>query len=174
MNIEEKPAAVPQGWAMEAVEDGIRLTAPDGERWRFRETDGSDLFVFKFLRAMLNAAPAYADHFPDARKMAQASPPHCEAGPDFCPRCHAESKPTYGSEEVRKLRETIASQAKIIETMQKERQRPPPWWPAVENILEEFGLQAIFFVDDFNKAMAAAAAAAAEGSAEYPFAQRTR
>lgn len=55
-----QPAAVPPGWAMEAVEDGIRLTAPDGERWRFRETDGSDLFVFKFLRAMLNAAPAYA------------------------------------------------------------------------------------------------------------------
>lgn len=70
-----QPVAVPQGWAMEAVEDGIRLTAPDGERWRFRETDGSDLFVFKFLRAMLDAAPSPANHIPDAGKMVQAAQP---------------------------------------------------------------------------------------------------
>lgn len=83
-----QPAAVPQGWAMEAVEDGIRLTAPDGERWRFRETDGSDLFVFKFLRAMLDAAPTPADHFPDARKMVQAAqqqePGVCDKDPRDC------------------------------------------------------------------------------------------
>ena len=33
-------------------------------------------------------------------------------------------------------------------------QEPPPWWPAVENILEEYGLQAIDFVADFNAALA--------------------
>ena len=33
-------------------------------------------------------------------------------------------------------------------------QEPPPWWPAVENILTEYGLQAINFVADFNAALA--------------------
>jgi len=31
-------------------------------------------------------------------------------------------------------------------------QTPPQWWPAVENILNEYGLQAIDFVADFKKA----------------------
>jgi hypothetical protein len=39
---------------------------------------------------------------------------HCEAGPNYCQQCHKESLPTYGSEEVRKLREVIKSQANII------------------------------------------------------------
>jgi hypothetical protein len=30
----------------------------------------------------------------------------------------------------------------------------PAWWPAVENILKEYGLQAIDFVADFKAAMA--------------------
>jgi hypothetical protein len=34
---------------------------------------------------------------------------------------------------------------------------PPPWWPAVENILDEYGLQAIDFVADFKAAMKDAA-----------------
>jgi hypothetical protein len=36
-------------------------------------------------------------------------------------------------------------------------QEPPPWWPAVENILTEYGLQAIDFVADFKNAMKDAA-----------------
>ena len=32
-------------------------------------------------------------------------------------------------------------------------QEPPPWWTTVEKILEEYGLQAVDFVADFNKAM---------------------
>jgi hypothetical protein len=31
---------------------------------------------------------------------------------------------------------------------------PPPWWNAVENILNEYGLQAIDFVADFKQALA--------------------
>ena len=31
---------------------------------------------------------------------------------------------------------------------------PPPWWTAVENILNEYGLQAIDFVADFKQALA--------------------
>lgn len=31
----------------------------------------------------------------------------------------------------------------------------PPWWPAVENILSEYGFQAIDFVADFKAALAA-------------------
>jgi hypothetical protein len=30
---------------------------------------------------------------------------HCEAGPEYCWKCNEEMKPTYGSEEIRKLRE---------------------------------------------------------------------
>jgi hypothetical protein len=33
-------------------------------------------------------------------------------------------------------------------------QEPPAWWPAVENILKEYGLQAIDFVADFKAALA--------------------
>jgi hypothetical protein len=36
-------------------------------------------------------------------------------------------------------------------------QEPPPWWAAVEKILEEYGLQAIDFVADFKAAMKDAA-----------------
>jgi len=32
--------------------------------------------------------------------------------------------------------------------------QPPAWWPAVENILKEYGLQAIDFVADFKAALA--------------------
>jgi phosphopantetheinyl transferase (holo-ACP synthase) len=32
---------------------------------------------------------------------------HCEAGPNYCWKCLEEAKPTYGSEEIRKLREVI-------------------------------------------------------------------
>lgn len=31
--------------------------------------------------------------------------------------------------------------------------QPPPWWPAVEKILEQYGLQAVEFVADFKAAM---------------------
>lgn len=37
--------------------------------------------------------------------------------------------------------------------MQRLRPEPPPWWPAVENILKEHGLSAIDFVADFKSAM---------------------
>jgi hypothetical protein len=40
--------------------------------------------------------------------------------------------------------------------------QPPPWWFAVEKILEEYGLQAIDFVADFNDAMKDAAQPAQE------------
>lgn len=83
--------------------------------------------------------------------------PHCEAGPEYCWKCNEEMKPTYGNEEIRKLREVIASQAKIIEDHipdAKKMVEPPPWWPAVENILNEYGLQAIDFVADFKAALA--------------------
>jgi len=58
------PAAkpdVPEGWNLEIVETefgDVRLTSPDGVAWRFRDTDGSDHFVWKFLTAMLTTPPA--------------------------------------------------------------------------------------------------------------------
>jgi hypothetical protein len=42
-------------------------------------------------------------------------------------------------------------------TAAQRKQEPPPWWPAVENILKEYGLQAIDFVADFKKGLAAPA-----------------
>lgn len=41
----------------------------------------------------------------------------------------------------------------IREALAQPEQEPPPWWTAVEKILEEYGLQAIDFVADFNDAM---------------------
>jgi hypothetical protein len=52
----------------------------------------------------------------DAAQPAPVQEPvaHCEAGPGHCQQCHKESLPTYGSEEIRKLREVIQSQSEII------------------------------------------------------------
>ena len=44
--------------------------------------------------------------------------------------------------------------AKEREALAQPEPVPPPWWPAVENILNEYGLQAIDFVADFKNAMA--------------------
>ena len=52
---------VPEGWNLEIVETefgDVRLTSPDGVAWRFRDTDGSDHFVWKFLTAILTTPPA--------------------------------------------------------------------------------------------------------------------
>ena len=40
------------------------------------------------------------------------------------------------------------------EALAQPAQGPPQWWPAVENILTEYGLQAIDFVADFKAALA--------------------
>ena len=65
----EQPAqqepAIPKGWKLEKVGPDVRLTSPDGDAWRFRETDGVDFFVFNFLSAMLNAAPPAPAQEPD-------------------------------------------------------------------------------------------------------------
>lgn len=52
--------------------------------------------------------------------------------------------------EIGKQREAITA---IREALEQPAQ-PPEWWPAVENILNEYGLQAIDFVSDFKAAMA--------------------
>lgn len=41
----------------------------------------------------------------------------------------------------------------LLYTHQPQRTEPPAWFPAVENILNEYGLQAIDFVADFKAAM---------------------
>ena len=48
---------------------------------------------------------------------------------------------------------TADLEARIKEAL-AQTQEPPPWWPAVENILTEYGLQAIDFVADFKQALA--------------------
>jgi hypothetical protein len=42
----------------------------------------------------------------------------------------------------------------LYTSSQPAQQEPPAWWPAVENILKEYGLQAIDFVADFKAALA--------------------
>jgi hypothetical protein len=52
--------AVPEGWRVEladAVYGDVRLIAPNGEAWRFRNTDGADEFAWRFLVAMLTTKP---------------------------------------------------------------------------------------------------------------------
>lgn len=51
---------------------------------------------------------------------------HCEAGPEYCWKCNEEMKPTYGSEEIRKLREVnkhlsdhIPDVKKMVEALRK-------------------------------------------------------
>ena len=68
---------------------------------------------------------------------------HCEAGPNYCWKCLEESNPTYGSEEIKKLREVNKSLMKNIEELKKE---PPPFWPVVQHLLDEYGLQFIDIV----------------------------
>jgi hypothetical protein len=60
--------------------------------------------------------------------------------------------PTCQSEEYQK---SLAEQIKReLVGEQPAQRKPPAWWPAVENILKEYGLQAIDFVADFKAAMA--------------------
>jgi len=66
---------------------------------------------------------------------------HCEAGPEFCQQCHKESLPTYGSEEVSKLREVIQSQAKIIADYEKQIDEPAIY----PEEAYEMGLEAIAY-----------------------------
>jgi hypothetical protein len=68
---------------------------------------------------------------------------HCEAGPNYCWKCLEESNPTHGSEEIKKLREVNKSLMKNIEELKKE---PPPFWPVVQHLLDEYGLQFIDIV----------------------------
>lgn len=56
------------------------------------------------------------------------------------------AKRDYADRAIAALRDRLAQP--------EQRPVPPPWWPAVENILNEYGLQAIDFVDDFKKALA--------------------
>ena len=56
-------------------------------------------------------------------------------------------------------REAINAFAELVRADERARMaeqpaQPPAWWPAVENILKEYGLQAIDFVADFKAAMA--------------------
>jgi hypothetical protein len=74
---------------------------------------------------------------------------HCEAGPNYCWKCLEESKPTYGSEEIAKLREVNKSLVKNIEELKKE---PPPFWPVVQHLLDEYGLQFIDVVAAYREA----------------------
>jgi hypothetical protein len=138
--------------------------------------DGNRMTTDEALDLALEALEGYCEHgailrpleVRDAIKQARSAPvqepvAHCEAGPNYCQQCHKESLPTYGSEEVRKLREVIKSQAKIIES-----NKPPPWFNAVENILKEYGLQAIDFVADFKAAIVDAEQHAAQPAPVIP------
>jgi len=56
--------------------------------------------------------------------------------------CHG-GEPCGTADAITALQEALAKQPA---------QQEPPWWPAVENILNEYGLQAIDFVADFKAA----------------------
>jgi hypothetical protein len=53
--------------------------------------------------------------------------------------------------EIERAEEAITA---LQEALAQPEQEPPSWWPAVENILIEYGLQAIDFVADFKAALA--------------------
>ena len=79
------------------------------------------------------------DHIPEVGKMMQAEPvPHCEAGPEYCWQCLEEIKPTYGSEEIRKLRDVIANLSP----------QPAAWVELSDEDKAEIGRQAGITEDD--------------------------
>lgn len=126
--------AVPQGWRVERVsDDDVRVYGPDAETWLLRANPGKGTFedfAHRFCFALAScpqpeAAPAVAqqdaqaiNHIPDAREMVS---------------------PTYGSEEIRKLRETIQSMARIIHALEA---APTP--PAQRVMLTPEEIQAIW------------------------------
>ena len=79
------------------------------------------------------------DHIPEVGKMMQAEPvPRCEAGPEYCWQCLEEIKPTYGSEEIRKLRDVIANLSP----------QPAAWVELSDEDKAEIGRQAGITEDD--------------------------
>ncbi len=53
-----------------------------------------------------------------------------------------------------RIKQTLAEGVSETNFGNMAQQEPPAWWPAVENILKEYGLQAIDFVADFKAALA--------------------
>lgn len=94
--------------------------------------------VQKAFSAMLSAAPAAPEQ--------QEQPPQECPTPRACSydgSCRGNCKP-------------------VAQAPNAQQAEPPPWWPAVENILNEYGLQAVDFVADFK--------AAQQAEAQEPFA----
>ena len=77
---------------------------------------------------------AWSGGYPELRprKHHEVNPPQLEQ--NFCPRCGKRTND-------------------IHTCTPPQRTEPPDWFPAVENILNEYGLQAIDFVADFKAAM---------------------
>ena len=61
---------------------------------------------------------------------------------DMACRYEKDQTPEHITKAITAIREALAEQP-----------APPPWWPAVENIMNEYGLQAIDFVADFKAAL---------------------
>jgi hypothetical protein len=61
----------------------------------------------------------------------------------------------FTQEEAQEMASLKGSHAEVrpLYTISPQRTEPPAWFPAVENILNEYGLQAIDFVADFKEAM---------------------
>jgi len=99
--------------------------------WTYDE-DNADGYYFEAIQAGKQAIAELESQEPVA---------HCEAGPEFCQQCYKESLPTYGSEEVSKLREVIQSQAKIIADYEKQIDEPAIY----PEEAYEMGLEAIAY-----------------------------
>ena len=66
------------------------------------------------------------------------------------------SKPNIASTDVYTPETVRAIQEEAYKAGMAAAQTPPPWWPAVENILKEYGLNAMDFAADFKNAKDAA------------------
>jgi hypothetical protein len=128
--------------ALEALEDFVDVIKYDNEQDDIGRRACCDVLSYNPHSESCKAIKSIASLRQAIAGLESQEPvAHCEAGPEFCQQCYKESLPTYGSEEVSKLREVIQSQAKIIADYEKQIDEPAIY----PEEAYEMGLEAIAY-----------------------------
>jgi hypothetical protein len=123
--------------------------------WRKKqimETSMTDKDAMKLALAVLKSNDAWGSSIREAKEKAIAALKERVAQPEQEPVAifnHAHGVHTFRNVNLKGLPDGEY----LVFTHPPQRIKPPAWFPAVENILNEYGLQAIDFVADFKAAM---------------------